>query len=225
MNRHHLIYLRPEDAFIFLDASLILPVQQKIRHMMQQNMPFTICRQESKDYFKVATNCLINGRKYRVALGLAWVPASSQKPLHLSAITETFDTQTKSILHQFIQQMEKLNCSVYVYGSYACQHLYQEKFVHAQSDLDLLIESSNMEMIAEIIQAIDQLKKQLAIAIDGEIALPTTQNISFNELIFALKHTQKSIIVKELYEISLQNIAEIFGAKLDALQQDLNCPT
>ncbi|WP_353173208.1 malonate decarboxylase holo-[acyl-carrier-protein] synthase [Acinetobacter rudis] len=216
MNRHDLIYLQAKDAFKFLDVSLTPAVQQKIEQMIQHNMPFTVCRQESEDYFKVAANCFVHGQKHRVALGLASAPALSHRPLPLSHLIDMFDVETKNILEQFILHLNTLNCSVYVYGSYACQYLYQEQFIHAHSDLDLLIESSHTNMFRPILQAIDQLKTQLPFSIDGEITLNKTQNISFNELIFALNQKQDSIIVKELSKISLASIAAIFGGNLNA---------
>ena len=81
-----------------------------------------------------------------------------------------------------------------------------------------------MNKLPQIIQAIEQLKIQISITIDGEIALPTAQNFSFNELIFALNHQQDTLIVKELYEIRLQKIAEILGGNLYELQQYRTCP-
>ncbi|RZG87034.1 malonate decarboxylase holo-[acyl-carrier-protein] synthase [Acinetobacter sp. WCHAc060033] len=224
MNRHHLIYLQANETFRFLDTSLAVSIQQKIHQMIEQNIPFTVCRQESVDYFKVAVSCFIDGRKYRVALALDTVPVQSHKPPLLSVIAENLDTQTQALLQAFIQKMEQMSCSVQVYGSYANQYLYKENFVHAQSDLDLLIEVNEMNKLPQIIQAIEQLKIQISITIDGEIALPTAQNFSFNELIFALNHQQDTLIVKELYEIRLQKIAEILGGNLYELQQYRTCP-
>lgn len=215
MNRHHLIYLQADDVFTFLDPSLPLAVQQKVQQMIQLNMPFTVCRQESEDYFKVAASCFVDGQKYRVALGLAAAPKRSHNPLALSNIITQFDLITQQHLKQFIQDLAVLSCSVHVYGSYACQYLYQEQFTHAQSDLDLLIEISNTHVIAKVLQLIQHVQSQLSIRIDGEIALKNTQNIAFNELIFARNHQQNSIIVKELSAIHLQSIAAIFGGNLN----------
>lgn len=224
MNRHHLIELQPEDVFSFLDSSLDASVQQKIQQMIQQHMPFTVCRQDTDAYFKVAANCFVHGQKYRVALGLASAPVLSRSPLQLCEILDDFDPPAQRLMQQFILRMQQLGCTVHVYGSYACQHLYQENFVHAQSDLDLLIEASSAADLSAILSAIVQLKSQLAVPLDGEIALTHGRNISFNELIFALTHQQDSIIVKELRAISLKKSAEIFGGNLHALHHSCVCP-
>lgn len=225
MNRHYLIYLQPNEIFRFLDTSLATPIQQKIHQMIEQNIPFTVCRQESRDYFKVAVSCFMHGQKYRVALALHTFPTQSHKPPLLSVIAENLDLQTQLLLQTFVQNMDQLSCSVYVYGSYANQYLYQESFIHTQSDLDLLIEANDIKKIPQIIQLIEQLKTQISITIDGEITLPTAQNISFNELIFALNHQQDTLIVKELNAIYLQNVAEILGGNLYELQQYRTCST
>jgi len=224
MNRHHLIYLQPNDTFSLLDSSLTTSVQQKVQQMIQQNLPFTVCRQDTEAYFKVAANCLVQGQKFRVALGLKCTPQVSQQPPLLSSILDMLDLPIQHTLQQFIQHMQTLSCSVHVYGSYACQYLYQDQFIHAQSDLDLLLELKDMQTLALVIQALAQLKTQLPIRIDGELALLHGQNISFNELLFALDQQQDSIIVKELYAIKLQSLAELFAGSLYAIQQYHHSP-
>ena len=219
MNRHDLIYLQASDSYRFLDASLPLQVKQKIQEQISQNIPFTVCRQESEDYFKVAINIMLQQRKYRVALGLSATPTLSQRPLLLAKILDRFSAEIQNMLQHFISAMQQLSCRVYVYGSYANQFFNPDIFVHAQSDLDLLIQPEHRHALDQIIAEIIKFKAQLCIPIDGEIALEPKQNISFNELIFALRHQQEQIIVKGLRDIKLQSIADICGGNLNAFQQ------
>lgn len=219
MNRHDLIYLQASDSYRFLDTSLPLQVKQKIQEQISQNIPFTVCRQESEDYFKVAINIMLQQRKYRVALGLSATPTLSQRPLLLARILDRFSAEIQTMLQHFISAMQQLSCCVYVYGSYANQFFNPDIFVHAQSDLDLLIQPEHRHALDQIIAEIIKFKAQLCIPIDGEIALEHKQNISFNELIFALHHQQEQIIVKGLRDIKLQSIADICGGNLNVFQQ------
>jgi len=224
MNRHDLIYLQTTDEFQFLDKSLSQEVKSKVQDMILHNIPFTVCRQESEDYFKVAINCMVQGQKHRVALGLSTTPTLSHKPLLLSTILDFFNDQTSTELKSFIRRIAMLSCSVHVYGSYANQFLTKESFVRSQSDLDLLIQLENISCLNQLLEEIIQIKQRISINIDGEINITETQNISFNELIFALQHQQEQVIVKELRHISLQNIADIGGGQLDVLQQQHHYP-
>lgn len=220
MDRHDLIYIHPEGAFDFLDRTLPEEVQHKVKEMIIKQIPFTLCRQDfaadlsaaqQRLNLKVATSCMHNGQKYRVALQLSSAPLQIDKPLPLNKILNQFDPVVDAALTLFIQQLSALQCDAYVYGSFSNQYFTQVQYIHAQSDLDLLLIPRTIHNLENILMQIQKLQVCTPFKIDGELQLSHAKNISFNELIYALKNQQQQIVVKGFRYISLEKINELLG--------------
>ena len=220
MDRHDLIYIHPQGALHFLDTALPESVQNKVKEMIAKHIPFTLCRQEYADdlsleqqqqNLKVATSCMHNGRKYRVALQLASLPLWIHKPLPLAKMVSHFDPAVQVALTLFIEHLNELQCDVCVYGSFSNEYFTQAQYTHAQSDLDLLLIPHAPEKLEQVLMKIQGLQALTSFKIDGELQLPNAKNVAFNELIYALKHQQQQIVVKGFRQISLENITELLG--------------
>ena len=83
------------------------------------------------------------------------------------------------------------------------------------SDLDILVVVNSMDVLTKILLEIRSFKKfaesKINLKIDGEVRLNTYQDVSFNELIYALVSDIPTVIVKTLYEVELKTIDVLLG--------------
>lgn len=222
MNRHDLVYIQSRDQFVFLDESLPMSVKDKVQQMIARHVPFTVCRQDPlpvsaldidhRDYgLKVATSCIYQAQKHRIALVLKNTPMHSHQPLALYKVLPYFDPKTQVALDGFIRDLDAINCKVFVYGSYSNQYFSDDRFLHAQSDVDILLWPQDLQQLTLILIKIQRLKSKIDLKVDGELQIKEGQHVSFNELIHALKQQHNEIVVKGFRHISLQNINELLG--------------
>ena len=219
MHRHDLVYLQPEEAFTMLNASLPLVIIQAVESMIVAEQPFTVCRQSNQHLFKIATSHIENNCKYRLVLQLPTLPKVITLPLALETLISSLPNKIKQRTQYFIDQCHDLQAEVYVYGSFANQYFTNLPVVNAASDLDLLIVVNDMEGLAKLLVEIEAFKQftesKIDLKIDGEVRLNAHDDVSFNELIYALTSDISTVIVKTVFEVTLQTIDVLLGWNTD----------
>lgn len=215
MDRHDLAYLRPAANLHFLESGLTEYPKQKIRDLLQENIPLTVCRQDQLGggQVKLAMSCFVAGQKYRIALIVDQADILKfTRPVTLQRLVTHFTVLQTLAFTNFLIQMQRLDCEVYVYGSYAYQYLTQEQYINAGSDLDMVLYPQHARNLMEILSHVQQLKQQTALSIDGEIKIHPEWHVSFNELIQILPDLQQQIIAKGIKRIGLFTLEELLGS-------------
>ena len=221
MQRHDLVYLQPHEPYDFMNASLPLSVTMAVDKMIESQQPLTACRQDVNDVIKVATSYIEDGRKYRLALTLSKTPEIIKPPLALEVLVPQLPKAIQRPTQQFIERCAYLNCDVRVYGSFANQYFTSLPFVKPTSDLDILIvaHSNNISQILLAVEAFNLLAQSaVGLKIDGEIRLHGCNDVSFNELIYAIMFDVPTVLVKTLCDIKLQKIDVLLGWNTDEFE-------
>lgn len=214
MDRHDLVYLSQSANIHFLETSLSEPPKKKVRDLLQENVPLTVCRQDQVEEgrIKLAISCFIEGTKYRVALIVDQADISKiTRPVALHRMVQNFNELSTPVLMNFIQKMQILACEVYVYGSYAYQYLTKEQYLNANSDLDIVLYPRSAQDLEIILNHVQQLKQHTNLRIDGEIKIHSDWHVSFNELIQILSNSEQKIIAKGMKRIGLFTLKELLG--------------
>lgn len=218
MQRHDLVYLQPHESYDFMNTSLPLSVIKAVGNMIESQQPFTACRQDIDDIIKVATSYIEEGRKYRLALKLPMTPEVIVPPLALEALIPQLPKAIQKYTQKFVDRCTDLSCDVHVYGSFANQYFTGLPFVRPTSDLDILIitHNNNVSQILLEIEAFNQIAESaVGLKVDGEIRLQGCNDISFNELIYAVMFDIPTVLVKTLYDIKLYKIDVLLGWNTD----------
>lgn len=219
MDRHDLAYLYDSATLHFLDSTLPEPAKQKVSQLLSQNIPMTVCRQESSadGQVKLAINCLVEGCKYRVAclVDIAEIELIT-RPLSLhTLLKEHANTFSDTVIHDFAEALQLLGCEVYVYGSYAYEYLTKEAYVRSTSDLDLVLYPKNLTQIPEILNLLQQAQALSQIRLDGEIQIHPAWHVSFNELLMIYPDQAQSIIVKGLQRVDMLRLEQLLEGTLE----------
>ena len=221
MQRHDLVYLQPHESYDFINASLPLSVTMAVGKMIESQQPLTACRQDIDNVTKVATSYIENNCKYRLALKLSKTPEVITSPLALEALIPQLPKAIQKQTQKFIDRCSSLDCDVHVYGSFANQYFTGLHFIKPTSDLDILIVAHN-ENIAQVLLAVEAFNRFTTSAeglkIDGEIRLHGCNDISFNELIYAIMFDVPTVLVKTLRDIELQKIDVLLGWNTDEFE-------
>ena len=221
MQRHDLVYLQPHESYDFMSTSLPLSVTMAVGKMIESQQPFTVCRQDIKNTIKVATSYIENNRKYRFALKLSKAPKVITPPLELEILIPQLPKQIQKQTQQFIDHCSTLGCAVHVYGSFANQYFTGLPFVRPTSDLDILIVTQRNN-ISQVLLAVESFKRStnstISLKVDGEVRLHGCNDISFNELIYAIMFDIPTVLVKTLHDIELQNIDVLLGWNTDEFE-------
>ncbi len=218
MQRHDLVYLQHHESYDFISTSLPLSVTMAVNKMIEYKQPFTACRQDIDNAIKVATSYIENGRKYRLALKLFKTPEFIVPPLALEILIPQLPKKIRKNTQDFIDRCSSLECDVHVYGSFANQYFTGLPFVRPTSDLDILIiaHNNNISQILLEIEAFNQIAKSvIGLTVDGEIRLQGSNDISFNELIYAIIFGIPTVLVKTLCDIKLQKTDVLLGWNTD----------
>ena len=221
MQRHDLVYLQPYESYDFMNASLPLSVTMAVGKMIESQQPLTACRQDIANVIKVATSYIEDGRKYRLALTLSKTPEIIKPPLALEVLVPQLPKAIREHAQKFIERCSYLDCDVHVYGSFANQYFTDLPFVKPTSDLDVLIvaHSNNISQILLEVEALNLFAKStVGLKIDGEIRLHGCNDISFNELIYAIMFDIPTVLVKTLCDIKLQKIDVLLGWNTDEFE-------
>ena len=221
MKRHDLVYLQPHESYDFMSASLPLSVTMAVGQMIKSQQPLTACRQDIDNVIKVATSYIEEGRKYRLALTLPKTPKMIMLPLALETLIPQLPTVIQTQTQAFIECCSKLDCDVHVYGSFANQYFTGLPFVRPTSDLDILIIAHNDNISQTLLEVntFSQLANSVAgLKIDGEIRLHGCNDVSFNELIYAIMFDIPTVLVKTLCDIKLQKIDVLLGWNTDEFE-------
>lgn len=225
MYRHDLAYLSEGACYTLLDSTLPATIHQCIHDMIQRRQPFIVCRQTFAPSLNLATSCLIASQKYRVAVKVEPSTATITSPLCLSEILPTLSSVLRPAFQHFLLRCDELGARIYVYGSFSHQYFTQLTFIHAKSDIDLLIIPTHNQMLIAILVAIEQLQHELSglLKVDGEIRL-ADKDIAFSELSACLRGSIPTILVKTLTDTRLESTLALLGwtpHEIDIAQQQL----
>jgi phosphoribosyl-dephospho-CoA transferase len=94
-----------------------------------------------------------------------------------------------------------------VYGSYAWQHLTGLTYLHADSDLDLCLEVSQLDQASQVIDLLAQ--TQLPMRLDGEVIFPGGHAVAWRELAQLFNGKVSRVLIKNRHEVRLVNLAQL----------------
>lgn len=99
MYRHDLAYLQASDSYQLLDSTLHKSIAESIQASIAEQKPLVVCQQTLPNQLKLATSCLVNGKKYRVALRTRATPKIITRPLSLDLLLpELLPEDRKSVV-------------------------------------------------------------------------------------------------------------------------------
>jgi len=152
-------------------------------------------------------------QRKQVQLAIPYVDPKTQQKIRFSylfpetVISHSTKPPTLQAIFPHIESTRTRN--IRVYGSYCWQYLTQKKYVHPNSDLDLLIQYQS-ESLVELKRRFDGLRAQLPlIELDGEIQFPHLGNCSFAELL--IPSSSETILFKSEYQIRLVSRDDLYA--------------
>ena len=188
----------------------------------EADWPLTVRRQDagcSSDQLclGVALPPLLNGDKIRLPFRVAQsVIIRSRPPLLLSHIAPGLPQRWRDAAIRLYEAAQQSGNSVQVFGSAAMQSITGLAYLHAASDLDLLLQPSTLQQLADCVQLFRTFDQQLPL--DGEIIFGATVAVALREWCNAADQEGGfRVLVKQAAGVALM--------QKDALISLLECPT
>lgn len=218
--RHSLVWLNGEGWRTIL-AQTPVEVRSEVIQWRDAEWPLTVRRQDADcSHDQLCLGMALpptDGNKVRLPYRLSFSAVSKTRtPLALSEILPALPTTWRSSVRQMLAAAEQSGLSVQVFGSAALQSLTGLRYLHASSDLDLLLQPSTLHQLNECVRLFHQFDQQLPL--DGEIVFGITAAVAAKEWCNAAQQDDGfRVLVKQAASVALM--------RKDALMSLLDCPT
>jgi phosphoribosyl-dephospho-CoA transferase len=103
--------------------------------------------------------------------------------------------------------LAQLGVQARVHGSYAWQHLTGLTYLHADSDLDLHLEVSQLDQASQVTDLLAH--TQLPARLDGEVIFPGGQAVAWRELAQLFNGKVSQVLLKNRIDVRLVNLAQL----------------
>lgn len=137
----------------------------------------------------------------QLQLAIPYYNPATQQKIRLAFLLPKAGLQLQALptLNEIFPKAEKHWNTIGVYGSFCWQYLTGERYVQANSDLDLLFPYLNQSMVS-IENTVQQIKFKLQLTVDGEIRFPGLGDCALYEL---LNQKSQTILFKSTHALEL----------------------
>jgi phosphoribosyl-dephospho-CoA transferase len=209
--RHQLVWLTDHAWAKIQTGPWDLQAQALLTHWRTQRLPLVVTRQRGD----VAPGQVCLGlpgptrcdrRKLAINVAVGAIAAHGMCPTlaQIAPAAEWCDAAG-----DLANALAQIGVQARVYGSYAWQHLTGLTYLHADSDLDLCLEVSQLDKAS---QAIDLLAQtQLPMRLDGEVIFPGGHAVAWRELAQLFNGKVSQVLLKNRHDVRLVDLAQLGG--------------
>jgi phosphoribosyl-dephospho-CoA transferase len=193
--RHSLVWLTVYGWTEAVDSAR--PEHREIlAYWNERDLPLIVRRQSDLD----PPGCLYLGLSLPPSLGKLRVPVTVsnsaakeiRKPLLLSDVVFSAPVEWQIPLQDLVHRLTIGDICPQVYGAFAWQHLISNNYVHAQSDVDLLIKFDTAQMFEDFTRVVHDWEIVHGKSVDGELLFPNHDAIAWREV----KGNSQRVLIK-----------------------------
>jgi phosphoribosyl-dephospho-CoA transferase len=218
LQRNQLVWLQKGAWKRILTAPWDAQAFSILQHWAQADLPLVVARQRAdvvQDRICVGLPAPAKWERRRLALDVAGADVSKIGLFPLLAGVMPIASSLPAVFKRF---------PVRVYGSYAWQSMTGMDYVHAASDLDVLLQAKSMPQAIELATA---LKAWVApCRVDGELVFPSGHAVAWRELLLAHEGAVSKVLVKHRQSAALMDLHQLASLALVRLEPLLDtCET
>ena len=159
----------------------------------------------------------LKGNKVRLPFRVAQnTVRRSRSPLLLSYIVPALPQPWRDAARCVYKTAQQSGVSARVFGSAALESITGLAYLHATSDIDLLLQPSTLQQLNDCVQLFHAFDRQLPL--DGEIIFGATSAVAFREWCNAAHQN-------DAFRVLVKQSAGVAMMRKDALMSLLDCPT
>jgi len=152
-----------------------------------------------------------DGLKLRVPLRVALQGVREMRaPLEIADVVEHAGPHWQNDLLAMQDEISAKGLEIRVFGSLALQALTGQAYVRPASDIDLLFSPQDGLQLEQGVSVLQQYAARLPL--DGEIAFPSGQAVSWKEWVQARSKPDNRVLVKHDSGVALQRVDELLAA-------------
>jgi phosphoribosyl-dephospho-CoA transferase len=207
--RHQLMWLNDHAWAQIQTRPWDLQARALLTHWRTHRLPLVVTRQRGDVVLGQVslglpgpTRC--DRRKLAINVSFSGIAAQGMCPTLAQIAQSTAWCDAAGDLANALAQM---GVQARVYGSYAWQHLTGLTYLHADSDLDLYLEVSQLDQASQVIDLLAQ--TQLPPRLDGEVIFPGGHAVAWRELAQLFNGKVSQILLKNRFDVRLVNLAQL----------------
>lgn len=190
LTRHSLVWLHAAGWRAVLEQTPD-PYREEIMRWRDADWPLTVRRQDAKQiddklYLGIALPPRDDEKirlPFRVAINTI---ARSDTALPLMKVVPSLPLDWQDAVSRLNRAADEMGVSVGVYGSAALQSITGLTYLHAASDIDVLLQPSTTQQLDECVRLFREFELQLPL--DGEIVFDTNTAVAAREWCGAARH-------------------------------------
>lgn len=206
LRRQQLVRLSGEGWARVLDAPWDGPARQCLALWAARGLPLVVTRQPVDAPDTLATGLPAPARFRRLRLALAVAPRHvmflDEFP-SAEAVTRLMPRPQAAAWRALLARLAAAECAPRVYGGYGWQSLTRLAYVHAASDVDLLlpvISHAHADVVARLLADVGWDGPRL----DGELLFPDGAAVSWREWLAHRQGHAARVLVKRLHGVALE---------------------
>ena len=196
--RHDFIRLVPDTEYLRVSH-----LSQEVIHWHRLH-PFVVTRRLSPSPADTLTLGLALPDKRRIAFDVSSKAAAERSaPPRLVDTIDSAPAHWRVRLRDIVHIASRFDVEVRVYGSLAWQHLTQLEYIHAASDVDLLLPANQWQSALRLADELGRMTGSPRL--DGELTLPDGSGVAWREM----NGTAARVLVKRAASVALMTRTEL----------------
>lgn len=193
--RHSLVRLTA-GGWLEAVSSALPGHREPLLYWMERDLPLIVRRRSEFD----PPGCLCLGLslppsrgKLRVPIAVLHAAASNiREPLLFEDIVISAPADWQQTLRDLIERLAAKGIRPQIYGAFAWQHMTGNNYVHAQSDVDLLVRFTSPLMFENFTHVVSGWESKHGKLADGELLFPNRDAVAWREI----NGTSRHVLVK-----------------------------
>ena len=214
MRRHDLVYLYAGASFSTPCAEEGGLLWQAARDWIDQGSPLVAARQSGDD------QCVLLGlslplkhdRKRLTIKVEASAISAVRPPLGIRQCLTGQAEPVADVLLALDEQITLSGARLGVFGSLAWEAVSGEAYRHADSDIDVICDVSDLGQLVAALAALAQARKRLPCRLDGELRFPDGHAVAWLELSEAGRRAEKKVLVKGEKAVELMPVEQLLAS-------------
>jgi triphosphoribosyl-dephospho-CoA synthase len=208
LRRHQLLRLSAAGWARVLEAPWDAGARDCLMLWAQRGLPLVVTRQPTADVDTIATGLPAPARFRRRKLALAVAPGDVMfldEFLPAGAAGRLLPRAAAAPWQALLARLKAGDCAARVYGGYGWQALTRLAYVHAQSDVDLLLpvnSPAHADAVAEVL--VSRTTDWAGPRLDGELLFPDGGAIAWREWVAHRAGAAPQVLVKRLHGVALE---------------------
>jgi phosphoribosyl-dephospho-CoA transferase len=214
MRRHDLVYVHAGVAFTTPCAEEGGLLWQAARDWINHGRPLVAARQSGDDQ-RVLLGLSLPLKHDRKRLTIQVEPSAISAVRPPIGIRQCLAGQAESVADVLLALDEQISLSgvrLGVFGSLAWEALSGEAYRHADSDIDVICDVSDLGQLEAALAALAQARKRLPCRLDGELRFPDGRAVAWLELSEAGRTAGKKVLVKGEKTVELMPVEELLAS-------------